>query len=103
MVESKYFQKLKCDQIVCVNNQEKSGYAYSKCIRCKGSGIIAGADITETIKPILEGQEMLIKEFEHLLTNYLSMWKQHRGVTKHLDEIREEAKEIIEENTIKVE
>ena len=60
MIQAKYFQKLKCEQ--CFTWEDLG----EECGICKGSGIIKGADITETIKPIFdyieERNALLIKE-----------------------------------------
>ena len=77
MTQAKYFQKLKCD----------GDFQHSKSCECKGSGIIAGADITSTIKPILEGIDNAMK-----ITND----------ARHLHGLNI-AKQIIEDNVIKVE
>ena len=86
MTQTKYFQKLKCE---CV---DFSGAIHLNCDTCKGSGIIAGADITSTIKPILEG----IDSNEHIAN--INGRKIRSGLIRI-----EKAKQIIEENTIKVE
>ena len=44
----KYFQKLKCLYCKFYSNNKDN------CHNCDGSGIIKGADITSTIKPILD-------------------------------------------------
>ena len=90
MTQTKYFQKLKCE---CV---DFSGAIHLNCDTCKGSGIIAGADITSTIKPILEGidKAQIQRELQLLVLEVRS-----DGYWNAL----EKAKQIIEENTIKVE
>ena len=44
MTQAKYFQKLKCE---CFKGLDRD--TYKRCYDCKGSGIIAGVDITSTI------------------------------------------------------
>ena len=85
----KYFQKLKCPECV--------GYG---CQDCLISGIIKGADITSTIKPIWEGiDKELISDnvYRNIETNDEDAY--FKGV---IDAFRK-AKQIIEENVIKVE
>ena len=93
MMNEKYFQKLKCD-----HSQH-----------CKdGSGIIAGADITSTIKPILEGidnKEDLWMEYWEERTKgkgisfgYGSKNTEKRSFLKGL----QKAQQIIEENIIRL-
>ena len=93
MTQAKYFQKLKCDHSQHCKN---------------GSGIIAGADITSIIKPILEG----IDKFKNVL-RYCSeckIWRLlepdclHKSIYKHTIEFVElgKAKRIIEEKVITV-
>ena len=87
----KYFQKLKCE---CV---DFSGAIHLNCINCKGSGIIAGADITSTIKPIWEGiDKELISDnvYRNIETNDEDAY--FKGV---IDAFRK-AKQIIEDNII---
>ena len=83
MTQTKYFQKLKCK---CSHD----GSIVKTCWNCKGSGFIKGADITSTIKPILEGIE----------NNKRSVEQFGYGA---FNNALEKAKQIIEENVIKVE
>ena len=92
MTQAKYFQKLKCENLGKFPNWHTNPKGFYKCDKCDNSGIIAGADITETIKPILEGIE-----FNEHLSNING-----RKIKSGLVRI-EKAKQIIEENTIKVE
>ena len=81
----KYFQKLKCEK-------------HFHDLGCNDS--IQGADITSTIKPILEGiDKELISDnvYSNIETNDEDAY--FRGV---IDAFRK-AKQIIEENVIKVE
>ena len=83
-----YFQKLKCN----------GDFQHGKSCECKGSGIIAGADITSTIKPILDWFETRI--------DYMKSIKPHKEELVTLKTsigLLKEAKQIIEENVIKVE
>ena len=89
MTQLKYFQKLKC-------NYTKS---HPKICLCEGSGIIARADITETIKPILDG----INNSKLPIPSKKSKLNDLYGESKSFNEGLEKAKQIIEENTIKVE
>ena len=91
-MKAKYFQKLKCEH--------KVESLKDLCTDCKGSGIIKGADITETIKPILEGiDKELISDnvYGNIETNDEDAY--FKGV---IDDFRK-AKQIIENNLIKVE
>ena len=76
MTQAKYFQKLKCP---CKTNE----WAEHKINDKDCSGIIAGADITSTIKPIYD---WVIKGIEFCKIEDL-----------------EQVKRIIEKNVIKVE
>ena len=87
----KYFQKLKCEDCGYGTIADDFGEEII-CLYCKGSGIIAGADITSTIKPILEG----IDSNEHIAN--INGRKIRSGLIRI-----EKVKQIIEENTIKVE
>ena len=51
MTQAKYFQKLKCKSCTAFDDNA----THQEFMQCKGTGIIKGADITETIKPIFEG------------------------------------------------
>ena len=94
MTQTKYFQKLKCR---CKGIEFEEGTC---CGSCKGSEIIKGADITETIKPILEGidKELILDTvYGNIETNDEDAY--FKGV---IDDFRK-AKQIIENNLIKVE
>ena len=102
-MEVKYYQKLKCRcKYFWANGIEfEEGTC---CGSCKGSGITKGADITETIKLILEGInnqiEILIKNYNHHI-NYGNE-RVAEGLLGNKNGLQK-AKQIIEENVIKVE
>ena len=87
MTQAKYFQKLKCEcggiKLRLAPNKEV--VTTLPHIKCNGSGIIKGADITSTIKPILEGIDKEIR------ISYSGKY------------FYKKSKQIIEENVIKVE
>ena len=98
MVEAKYFQKLKCENLGKFPNWHTNPKGFYKCDKCDNSGIIAGADITSTIKPILEGIELEIE-----ICNKDAQ-DDDKEVSQHIiiGRVRslEKAKQIIEENVI---
>ena len=100
----KYFQKLKCKHEV--------ESLKDLCPSCKGSGIIAGADITSTIKPILDN--LKIKAFvrdnkkgygfrivykNKIISNNCAH-DYAEEIVKNFNLALEQAKQIIEENVI---
>ena len=106
----KFFQKLKCGY--CEGKGElrwNTKGQMSKCNVCQGSGITAGTDITSIIKPIFQ----FIINIEWVLCNCVAKKVkdyQNRKLVKYGDYnhntescLFEKAKQIIEENTIKVE
>ena len=109
MTQAKYFQKLKCENLGKFPNWHTNPKGFYKCDKCDNSGIIAGADITETIKPILEGNEKFKVVFRYCSEcktyRLLEPDCNHEYFYKHKIEFveLEKAKQIIEENTIKVE
>ena len=92
MTQAKYFQKLKCDE--CENISGRPA-------------IHTGADITEIIKPILEGIDKEIKlcdeAIKYYATNYHFVRKPKLQELGHQAVGLQKAKQIIEENVIKVE
>ena len=87
MTQAKYFQKLECE--ICHGSSKL-------CYDCKGSGIIAGADITSTIKPILEWIENSKDEYKPKVIDKGIYNLVRSGFNNGL----QKAKQIIEENII---
>ena len=92
-MEVKYYQKLKCR---CKGIEFEEGTC---CGSCKGSGITKGADITSTIKPILEG--IILSKLSKIILLYgdLHDREERIGFNRGL----QKAKRMIEENVINVE
>ena len=95
----KYFQKLKC---------ECTDFYDNECVFCGNTKEIKGADITSTIKPILEGIDELgvglIKSIsKHRCRKMLGdLCKDCQIYEANVDGLQK-AKQIIEENIIKCE
>ena len=62
MTQTKYFQKLKYENLSKFPNWHTNSKGFYDCPICHKAGIIKGADITETIKMILEGIDDEIKK-----------------------------------------
>ena len=96
MTQTKYFQKLKCES----GNGTPDNSNLWVCPYCyKGSGIIAGVNITETITPIL----YLFNELENRYKHRIYRNPMSKTMQKDILESLQKAKQIIENNVIKVE
>ena len=113
MTTKKYFEELKCDNCYGDGNtpihRDHDNYPdvnccpeNCDCIICKGSGIIRGADITSTIKPILEGINKEINLCDEAIKYYATK-KSPLQELGHQASGLEKAKQIILDNVIEVE